>query len=374
MTTTTTSGPAAHAPAASSATTTHDTPARSRRLWAWAGVGAGLAGIASIGASMQVDAVYAEDVAGDPAAIVGRLADQTAAILTFHTATMVSLALLVVFAAGLRRRLAGQLPSRSLLPDVAAAGLGLVAVAQLMGSGLTTEFVFGVTQSEDQLVPEAAVVLRPLGRHHPVALVRCRHRRRGRGRRRPAARRHRTLDRLGRRGPRRGHPVAGSLAPAVHGRDDGADLAAAHGARPRAGRPRATCLTSTDNTTHHESGNRAHPPCRTHIVPSAWTVGSLRVRRECPGPPRPSPWPPGASPCSRSCSRSQPVPRSTRPCGSSPSTSPSPASTARSPRSSWRGDGIRCRGSWRSRPLAVAWPPSASRTGRSGTTTPGCRA
>jgi hypothetical protein len=157
MTTTTTSGPAAHAPAASSTTTTPDTPGRSRRLWAWAGVGAGLAGIASIVASMQVDAVYAEDVAGDPAAIVGRLADQTAAILTFHTATMVSLALLVVFAAGLRRRLAGQLPSRSLLPDVAAAGLGLVAVAMLMGSGLTTEFVFGVSQADDQLVPEAAV-------------------------------------------------------------------------------------------------------------------------------------------------------------------------------------------------------------------------
>ena len=156
-TATTTSGPASHAPAASRATTNADTPGRSRRLWAWAGVGAGLAGIVSIGASMQVDAVYAEDVAGDPAAIVGRLADQTAAILTFHTATMVSLSLLVVFAAGLRRRLAGQLPSRSLLPDVAAAGLGLVAVAQLMGSGLTTEFVFGVTQSEDQLVPEAAV-------------------------------------------------------------------------------------------------------------------------------------------------------------------------------------------------------------------------
>ena len=85
------------------------------------------------------------DVEGDPAAIVARLARAGPAILAFHTATMVGMALLVVFAAGLRRRLAGQLPSRSLLPDVAAAGLGLVAVAGLMGSGLTTEFVFGVT-------------------------------------------------------------------------------------------------------------------------------------------------------------------------------------------------------------------------------------
>ena len=156
----TTTASAAHAltPSSDRATTTHATPpVRSRRPWAWAGVGAGLAGLVSIGASMQIDAVYSDDVAGDPTAIVGRLAEQTAAILTFHTATMVSLALLVVFAAGLRRRLAGQLPSRSLLPDVAAAGLGLVAVAQLMGSGLTTEFVFGVSQPEDHLVPETAV-------------------------------------------------------------------------------------------------------------------------------------------------------------------------------------------------------------------------
>ena len=71
---------------------------------------------------------------------------------------MLGVVLLVVFAAGLRRRLADQRPSRSLLPDVAAAGLGLVAVAGLMGSGLTTEFVFGVSDPEAGLVPEAAVV------------------------------------------------------------------------------------------------------------------------------------------------------------------------------------------------------------------------
>jgi hypothetical protein len=153
MSTTTSTGAAVAAP-----TTTHvTTTPRSRRLWAWAGVGAGLAGIVSIGASMQVDAVYAEGAQGDPTAVVARLAEQTAPILVFHTATLVGLVLLVVFAAGLRRRLAGQLPSRSLLPDVAAAGLGLVGVAQLMGSGLTTEFVFGVTDPDARVVPEAAV-------------------------------------------------------------------------------------------------------------------------------------------------------------------------------------------------------------------------
>lgn len=142
-------------PARGSEHTATDRPAR--RLWAWAGVGAGVAGLVSIASSMQVDAVYADGTEGNPAAIVARLADQTTAILAFHTATLVSLVLLVVFAAGLRRRLAGQLLPGSLLPDVAAAGLGLVAVAQLMGSGLTTEFVFGVTDPEARMVPEAAV-------------------------------------------------------------------------------------------------------------------------------------------------------------------------------------------------------------------------
>lgn len=148
------------APSGRSARSTHNgvAPVTTRPAWAWAGVGAGATAVVSIAASMQIDAVYAPEAAGDPEAIVGLLADQTAAILTFHTATMVSLALLVVFAAGLRRRLAGQLPSRSLLPDVAAAGLGLVTVAQLLGSGLTTEFVFGVNDPDAVLVPQAAVV------------------------------------------------------------------------------------------------------------------------------------------------------------------------------------------------------------------------
>ena len=79
----------------------------------------------------------------------------TPQILTFHVATMASALLMVVFAAGLRRRLAGALPADSLLPGVAAAGLLLVAAAQLLGTGLTTEFVFGV-QDVDLMVPETA--------------------------------------------------------------------------------------------------------------------------------------------------------------------------------------------------------------------------
>lgn len=126
------------------------------RGWVYAGVGAGLAGMAALVGSSLTDAVYQQDIAGDPAAITDKLADQTASILVLHVGGMVSALLLLVFAAGLRRRLVEQLPDRSLLPQVAATGLLLVSVAQLMGTALTTEFVFGL-QKPDDVVPEAAV-------------------------------------------------------------------------------------------------------------------------------------------------------------------------------------------------------------------------
>ena len=61
---------------------------------------------------------------------------------------MVSAVLLLVFAPGLRRFIAARVPAGSLLPDVAAGGLMLVSVAQLMGSALTTEFVFGLADPD----------------------------------------------------------------------------------------------------------------------------------------------------------------------------------------------------------------------------------
>lgn len=126
------------------------------RRWAVAGVAAGLTGIASVAASMNTGAVYEPDIAGDAPAIVDRLAEMTGVILTFHVATTVSALLVVVFAAGLHRDLSRRLAGGSMLPMVAFSGLLLVAVAQLLGSALTTEFVFGV-QDPDQVVSETAV-------------------------------------------------------------------------------------------------------------------------------------------------------------------------------------------------------------------------
>jgi hypothetical protein len=137
--------------------TTHaaERPTTGSRGWQLAGLGAGIAGIGSIVGSTMTGAVYEKGIAGDAVAITDRLAEMTSQILFFHTATMVCCALLVVFAAGLQRDLRRRLGPDSLHPQVAASGLMLVAVALLMGAGLTTEFVFGVSEP-GVLVPEAA--------------------------------------------------------------------------------------------------------------------------------------------------------------------------------------------------------------------------
>ena len=141
---------------ASDGTTADERPTAGSRRWQLAGLGAGLAGIGSIVGSSMTGAVYEKGIEGDAVAITDRLAEMTNQILFFHTATMISCALLVVFAAGLARDLRQRLGSDSLHPQVASSGLMLVAVALLMGAGLTTEFVFGVSDPT-QIVPEAAV-------------------------------------------------------------------------------------------------------------------------------------------------------------------------------------------------------------------------
>ena len=131
-------------------------PTATSRRWQLAGLGAGVAGIGSIVGSSLSGAVYEDRIGGDAVAITERLAEMTGPIMFFHTATMISCALLVVFAAGLQRDLRVRLGDHSLLPQVAASGLMLVSVALLMGAGLTTEFVFGVADA-DLIVPETAV-------------------------------------------------------------------------------------------------------------------------------------------------------------------------------------------------------------------------
>jgi hypothetical protein len=127
------------------------------RAWAAVGVAAAVSGLVGIGSGLTVDAVYDPAIEGDAPAIVERLGEQVPQLVVFHVATMVSTLLLLVFAAGLKRRLEAQAPAGSLLPAVAASGLGLVSVAGLLGAGLNTEFIFAVADDEAKLVPEVGV-------------------------------------------------------------------------------------------------------------------------------------------------------------------------------------------------------------------------
>lgn len=128
------------------------------RAWAFVGAGAGLAGIVGIQASLQIDAVYNKRYAGDADRITDRLGDYVPQLLVLHVAMTGAAVLLLVFAAGLCRRLRAQAPAGSLLPDVAAGGLLLTAVAGLMGAGFTTEIVFGL-EDDSILDPEFAAVV-----------------------------------------------------------------------------------------------------------------------------------------------------------------------------------------------------------------------
>ena len=119
---------------------------------------AGATGIASMQLSLTVDAVYDEAYTGDAARIAARLGELVPNLIAFHTTTILTAVLLVVFAAGLKRRLEAQAPAGSLLPAVAASGLLLTSVAGLMGSALDTEFIFAAADDSSKVVPEAAVV------------------------------------------------------------------------------------------------------------------------------------------------------------------------------------------------------------------------
>ena len=137
-------------------TTTRPTPPPGRG-WVLAGLGAGITGIVSIVGSSMSGALYDEANFGDPQKVADAMGDLVPQLLLFHTATMVSCALLVVFAVGLHRQLRRRTGTESLLPGVAVAGLGLVAVAQLMGAGLTTEFAFAFQAPEGAIAPESVV-------------------------------------------------------------------------------------------------------------------------------------------------------------------------------------------------------------------------
>jgi hypothetical protein len=148
-------------PVRSDVPTTPGSPTRAgtrARGWKLAGIGAGLAGIGTVVSSSLVNAVYDEKLFGNPEGMADKLADQTIPMVAFHTFTVVGALLAIVFAAGLHRRLRAGAGEHSTAPLVAFAGLVGTAVVSIIGSGLDTEFMFGIPAENDMIEPVNAVM------------------------------------------------------------------------------------------------------------------------------------------------------------------------------------------------------------------------
>lgn len=117
-------------------------PARSRG-WAFAGIGVSFLLAGTVVTSSMVDVVYRKEFESTTDGVSAALSDKVGVLFAFHTVTMLAAVLLVVFAAGLHRRLRDVAPD-SLAPTVAFAGLFGTAVVSVLGSGLDTEFAMGL--------------------------------------------------------------------------------------------------------------------------------------------------------------------------------------------------------------------------------------
>lgn len=115
-----------------------------KRGWAAAGVLAGGSAVASIQLSTMASPVY--DATTPPTAewIAEQLSTKVPVLIGFHLTTTIAALLLMIFAAGLKRRLDAQAPADSLPPNVAAIGLVITSAILIMGAGLNTEFIFGL--------------------------------------------------------------------------------------------------------------------------------------------------------------------------------------------------------------------------------------
>jgi hypothetical protein len=116
------------------------------RLWAVAGIGSALLGAATIVTSSASGYVYQDEYShGSIDGIAGELSDNAGILFAFHSITALGAVLMVVFAAGLFRRLRAT-AGDSLAPVVALVGMAGTAVVSIMGSGLDTEFMMPAGQ------------------------------------------------------------------------------------------------------------------------------------------------------------------------------------------------------------------------------------
>jgi hypothetical protein len=130
----------------------------SSRLWALSGLGAGILGVATIVTSSMVDVVYREEFRGTTDGVVKALHEKTGVLFAFHSITTLGALLMVVFAAGLFRRLR-QGAGDSIAPTVAFAGLLGTAVVSVLGAGLDTEVMMALGTGDNGTVPDSTASL-----------------------------------------------------------------------------------------------------------------------------------------------------------------------------------------------------------------------
>lgn len=139
------------------ATAPTGTRSRHGRLWALTGP---LAAVAASAGSIVADLgnpVYDPETSGDARRIMSVLAQHGAALTVFHVVMSAAALLLVVYGAGVARRLRSRVPADSMLPTVAVAGTVITSAVLLVGTGLDTEVIEGVTRT-DTFVPETAAL------------------------------------------------------------------------------------------------------------------------------------------------------------------------------------------------------------------------
>ena len=126
---------------------------RTSRTWALAGIGSALLGGGTIVTTSMVDTVYTAEFEGTTTGIAADLQDKAPVMFAFHSIAMTGAVLMIVFAAGLFRRLRAAMPD-SIAPTVAFAGLAGTAVVSVMGAGLDTEYMMAFAQG-DGIVDDA---------------------------------------------------------------------------------------------------------------------------------------------------------------------------------------------------------------------------
>ena len=120
---------------------------RTPRLWALAGIGAAILGGVTTVSSSMIDAVYNPDIVTQDKGIIADLEGDVTAMFVMHHAVTVGAVLMLVFAAGLHRRLREVAPD-SLAPTIALLGLAGTSVVSILGSGLDTEFMTPLATGE----------------------------------------------------------------------------------------------------------------------------------------------------------------------------------------------------------------------------------